>query len=189
MKKRAFDLLAATLVGAATAPVTIGTAAIVWTTLGRPIFHPQERIGQNGQAFSMYKFRTMSNARDEQGNLLPDDQRTPRVMRYIRKSGLDELPQIYNILKGDMSMVGPRPHSPYEFQNSPAVLRAVFAAKPGLTGPSQVSQIHRQINSRLALQMEFDYVSKPASIREDISIMARSLPSLIWGHNHIRNDL
>lgn len=189
MKKRAFDLVTAILVGTATAPVIAGTAALVLATLGRPLFYKEERVGKDGAVFSMYKFRTMSNECDEQGELLPDEQRTSRIMRYIRKSGLDELPQLWNILKGDMSMVGPRPHSLYEFQRAPDSLRSVYQVKPGLTGPSQIVQISKEINSDIALQEEFEYVSQETSIRNDISLMAQSLPVFIKGHKAINNDL
>lgn len=189
MKKRAFDLVTATLVGTATAPVIAGTAALVLATLGRPLFYKEERVGKYGAVFSMYKFRTMSNECDEQGELLPDEQRTSRIMRYIRKSGLDELPQLWNILKGDMSMVGPRPHSLYEFQKTPDSLRSVYQVNPGLTGPSQIMQISSEINNDTALREEFEYASKPHSIRRDISMMAQCLPVLIRGHKPINNNL
>lgn len=189
MKKRIFDILSASIVGAIAAPAIAGTAAAVLLTVGRPILYREERIGKNGIPFTMYKFRTMSDRRDEHGELLPDAQRTPRIMRYIRKSGLDELPQLWNILKGDMSMVGPRPHSAYEFENTPALFSSLYNIKPGLTGPSQVLQISKKIGREIALEAEFIYAANPESLREDVAIMRKSLPSLIRGHAPIQNDL
>lgn len=91
------------------APIMLLLAIVVWKKLGRPVFFIQERAGFNGKSFEMIKFRTMKNAFDEEGNALPDEQRMTRFGRFLRSTSLDELPELINVLKGEMSLVGPRP--------------------------------------------------------------------------------
>ena len=109
MKKRIFDVFLSSTMIVACAPVMGVLIAGTALTLGRPIYFKQKRIGKDGMPFDILKIRSMTDARDEEGNLLPDAQRMTRFGKLIRKVGIDELPQLYNILKGDMSFVGPRP--------------------------------------------------------------------------------
>jgi lipopolysaccharide/colanic/teichoic acid biosynthesis glycosyltransferase len=123
----------------ASAPLLLGVAALVRWKLGTPIFFRQTRPGQNGQPFQLIKFRTMTDARDSGGALLPDDQRLPPFGQFLRRSSLDELPELWNIFKGDMSLVGPRPLlMQYLDRYTPEQTRR-HDVKPGLTGWAQVN--------------------------------------------------
>ncbi len=107
--KRCIDIVGAGLGLIVLSPVLVVVVVAVWMQMGRPVMFQQMRPGLNGQAFRMYKFRTMSNKRDEEGNLLPDEQPLTSLGKFLRKTSLDELPELFNVLKGDMSLVGPRP--------------------------------------------------------------------------------
>jgi lipopolysaccharide/colanic/teichoic acid biosynthesis glycosyltransferase len=107
--KRIFDLLIAMPSLVLFSPVLILVALLVRVKLGTPVFFRQERPGLHGKPFQMVKFRTMTDARDAQGNLLPDAERLTRFGRFLRSSSLDELPELWNVLRSDMSLVGPRP--------------------------------------------------------------------------------
>jgi lipopolysaccharide/colanic/teichoic acid biosynthesis glycosyltransferase len=120
-------------------PVIIVTALLVRLKLGSPVIFCQERPGYHEKIFKMLKFRTMSQERDEQGNLLPDEQRLTKFGCLLRASSLDELPELINIIKGDMSIVGPRPlakiYLPYYYENE----RVRHNVRPGLTGLAQIN--------------------------------------------------
>ena len=109
LRKRLLDL-AFTIPGLlAISPVFIIVALLILARIGRPVFFRQERPGLNARPFSLYKFRTMTDGRDKYGALLPDAQRLTPFGRFLRATSLDELPELFNVLKGDMSLVGPRP--------------------------------------------------------------------------------
>ena len=107
--KRALDVVVSLLLILLCSPLMLLIALAIWVTMGRPILFRQPRIGYRGRVFTIYKFRTMTEERDEQGNLLPDEQRLTRLGRFLRSLTLDELPELFNVLKGEMSLVGPRP--------------------------------------------------------------------------------
>ncbi len=137
--KRAFDGVASAtglLVGA---PLFLGTALAIRFSMGRPVLFCQTRIGRGNRPFTVYKFRTMTDAKDAAGTLLPDAERLTRVGRFIRSTSLDELPQLLNVLGGSMSIVGPRPLLPeYLPLYTPEQARR-HLVRPGLTGWSAVN--------------------------------------------------
>lgn len=120
-------------------PAFIILAILVRANLGSPVLFKQERPGMNGKIFTMYKFRTMTDERDENGELLPDDARLTRFGKILRSSSLDELPELFNILKGDMSIVGPRPLLPEYLPLYNEHQRRRHEVRPGLSGLAQVS--------------------------------------------------
>jgi lipopolysaccharide/colanic/teichoic acid biosynthesis glycosyltransferase len=107
--KRTFDCLAASVAMLMFSPVLVVLILMVRYKLGSPVFFTQIRPGQKGRPFRMYKFRTMTDQRDENGDLLPDSDRLTRFGKFLRSSSLDELPELWNVVRGDMSLVGPRP--------------------------------------------------------------------------------
>lgn len=107
--KRALDLVLVVPALIVLTPVMAILAVLIRIAMGSPVIFTQERAGKDGKPFRLYKFRSMTNARDAQGNLLPDEQRLTPFGRFLRSTSLDELPQLFNVLRGDMSLVGPRP--------------------------------------------------------------------------------
>lgn len=146
--KRLFDFLGAGLMLALLAlPVMLPVALLVRWRLGAPVLFRQVRSGLHGKPFTLYKFRTMTDDRDADGNLLPDSDRLTALGRFLRSSSLDELPELWNVLKGEMSFVGPRPLLvEYLDHYTPDQARR-HLVKPGLTGWAQ-------INGRNALSWE-----------------------------------
>ncbi len=107
--KRVLDIFAALVLGAMTLPLTLLAAMAVWATMGSPVLFCQERYGRYGVPYRMVKLRTMHNRTDGEGRLLPDEQRQSRLGNVLRRSSIDELPQFWNVLRGEMSLVGNRP--------------------------------------------------------------------------------
>lgn len=138
MVKRLFDIVFALLGLVILMPVLIIVALLVYINLGRPIIFTQKRPGLHGKPYIMYKFRSMTNEKDENGHLLPTEQRMVPFGNKIRSSSLDELPELYNVLKGDMSLVGPRPlRMDYLDLYSDEQARR-HEVKPGITGWAQI---------------------------------------------------
>jgi lipopolysaccharide/colanic/teichoic acid biosynthesis glycosyltransferase len=138
MTKRCFDFLSALTILLMLWPILGILALIVRVRLGTAVFFRQQRPGLRGKPFWMYKFRTMTNARDASGQLLPDDQRLTGLGRFLRSTSLDELPELLNVLRGDMSLVGPRPLlMQYLDRYTPEQSRRM-EVKPGLTGWAQI---------------------------------------------------
>jgi lipopolysaccharide/colanic/teichoic acid biosynthesis glycosyltransferase len=137
--KRLFDLLLTIPGLVLISPILAIITLMVWWRLGRPILFRQVRPGLLGKPFEIYKFRTMADLRDPQGNLLPDDQRLTPLGKFLRKTSLDELPELLNVLKGEMSLVGPRPLlMQYLERYSPEQARRHLVL-PGITGWAQVN--------------------------------------------------
>lgn len=136
--KRPLDCFLASLALVALSPVLGITAVLVRVKLGSPVLFKQERPGKDEKIFRLYKFRSMTDKRDENGTLLPDDLRLPQFGRTLRSTSLDELPELLNIVKGDMSLVGPRPllveYLPYYTGEE----RRRHDVRPGLTGLAQI---------------------------------------------------
>ncbi|MGG3738034.1 sugar transferase [Aeribacillus pallidus] len=137
--KRLFDFFTALFLIILFMPIILCVALLVKIYLGSPILFKQLRPGLNAKPFYIYKFRTMTNDKDEQGNLLPEEKRVTRFGNLLRKYSLDELPQLFNVIKGDLSLVGPRPlftkYLPYYTERE----MKRHSVKPGITGLSQIS--------------------------------------------------
>ena len=136
--KRVFDFLLAAVLCTLFLPIFVATFVVVRTKLGSPVFFTQERPGLQGQTFQIYKFRTMTNERDANGELLPDEARLKGVGKTIRRLSLDELPQLLNVLRGEMSFVGPRPLLPEYLPLYNARQASRHDVLPGITGLAQV---------------------------------------------------
>jgi sugar transferase EpsL len=137
--KRVLDLIVSVALLILLSPVMLLVAAIVRIALGSPVLFKQERPGLAGVPFMLYKFRTMSQARGADGAELPDGMRLTRVGRWLRKSSLDELPQLWNVARGDMSLVGPRPLLMEYLPLYSANQARRHEVRPGITGWTQVS--------------------------------------------------
>ena len=139
MLKRAFDIAASTSALVLLSPVLAITAHKVKKELGSPVLFRQTRPGLHGKPFEMVKFRTMKNATDKEGNALPDSERLTEFGKKLRASSLDELPELWNVLKGDMSLVGPRPLLMEYLPLYSAEQAKRHNVRPGVTGYAQVN--------------------------------------------------
>ena len=137
--KQCIDRLTAAVGLVISSPVMAVTAVGVWATMGRPIFFRQVRPGRGGKSFELVKFRTMREAKDAQGNPLPDAERLTRTGRFLRATSLDELPQLLNVLRGDMSLVGPRPLLVEYLPRYSTEQARRHDVLPGITGWAQVN--------------------------------------------------
>ena len=135
--KRPQDLMLASLATVALSPVMLATAALVRIKLGSPVIFMQDRPGKDEKIFKLYKFRSMTDARDSAGNLLPDDIRLTSFGKKLRSTSLDELPELFNIIKGDMSIVGPRPLLVQYLARYNEHQKRRHEVRPGLTGLAQ----------------------------------------------------
>ncbi|MGK2741214.1 sugar transferase [Tepidicaulis sp. LMO-SS28] len=171
--KRLIDCVAATVLLAVFAVPLFVIALCIWLSMGRPVLFKQSRAGLNGSPFKILKFRTMRNATDSFGELLPDEQRLTAFGRFLRASSLDELPELVNILKGDMSLVGPRPllldYLPYYDEKQ----RIRHDVRPGLTGWAQVHG-RNTTSWEERLRLDAEYV-KRASLLLDAEIIGKTI--------------
>ena len=175
--KRFVDIVIASLAILFLSPVFLFVAYKVRKHLGSPIFFYQERPGENGKLFKMIKFRSMKNALDAQGNLLPDEQRITPFGQKLRATTLDEMPQLFNVLKGDMSIVGPRPQMP-EFLEyyTPNQMRR-HEVKPGMTGLAQVSG-RNNLSWEEKFNLDVQYVENH-NILLDFKIMLKTVDVML----------
>ncbi len=139
LMKRAMDLVLVVLSAPIWVPVLVVLGALVRLRLGAPVFFTQERAGWRGRSFRVVKFRTMTDGREANGKLLPDNQRLTAFGRWLRASSLDELPELWNILKGEMSLVGPRPLLAKYVPLYSAEQGRRHEVRPGLTGWAQIN--------------------------------------------------
>lgn len=136
--KRPQDFICALLAIVVLSPVLLATAILVRIKLGSPVLFTQDRPGRNEKIFKLYKFRSMTDARDEEGNLLPDKDRLPAFGKKLRSTSLDELPELFNMLKGDMAVVGPRPLLVRYLERYNEHQKRRHEVRPGFTGLAQV---------------------------------------------------
>lgn len=176
--KRLLDFILSLFAIIILSPVLLILALLVRIKLGAPVIFKQKRPGLNEKIFTLYKFRTMTDAKDEQGNLLPDEIRLTKFGKLLRSTSLDELPELFNILKGDMSIVGPRPllvrYLPLYNEHQ----KHRHDVRPGFTG-------YAQCNGRNAISWEekFDldvYYTKHISLLLDIKIILKTVKVVLF---------
>jgi sugar transferase (PEP-CTERM system associated) len=186
--KRAFDLLLGSVGFLLAAPLTLLSALAVYLDSEGPILYCQERVGENGRLFTVYKFRSMRVDAEKAGTPMwarQDDDRVTRVGRIIRKTRLDELPQLWNVLRGDMSFVGPRPERAYFVEQLSAEIpfyQQRHAVKPGLTGWAQIKYQYGSSVEDAMEKLRYDlYYIKHLSIALDLSIVFDTVKVIIFG--------
>jgi sugar transferase EpsL len=177
--KRGLDVLLVIPGIVVLSPILAALGLLIWIRFGRPVLFRQQRPGLHGRPFILLKFRTMTEARDAEGNLLPDSERLTPLGRFLRRTSMDELPELFNVLKGDMSLVGPRPLlMRYLPLYSPQQKRR-HEVKPGITGWNQV-------NGRNALTWEQKFALdlwyvENWSLWLDLKILAISVWKVVTG--------
>ena len=175
---------------------------LVRIKLGSPVLFCQERPGYNEKIFKLYKFRTMTDKRDEKGNLLPDSERLTKFGSMLRSTSLDELPEMFNILKGDMSLIGPRPllveYLPYYTEEE----RLRHSVRPGLTGLAQVSgrnylawdkRLAKDVEyvNHISFIMDFRIIIKTIMVvfkKEDVSVDTNVVEGYLWDERQKRAE-
>ena len=191
--KRAFDIVVSLAMLALFSPLLGLIALAVWIEDGRPVFFAQTRVGKYGREFKMYKVRSMcQDAEQRLSNLLAknrhkegvtfkikDDPRITRVGRWLRKYSFDELPQLYNVFRGDMSLVGPRPPVPREVAKYSLGDRRRLAAKPGITCFWQISG-RSEIDFSGQVKLDVGYIEH-SGFGTDLEILARTIPAVLSG--------
>ncbi len=175
--KRTLDVTVSLFALLLLAPVMLTISMVVFLKLGWPVLFRQERPGLNAHPFTLYKFRTMRDARDKNGSLLPDGERLTPFGRFLRSSSLDELPELINVLKGDMSLVGPRPllmrYTPYYTKTE----QLRHTVRPGITGWAQLNG-RNDLNWNTRLEADVWYVQN-CSLMLDISILLRTFIKVV----------
>ncbi|MFF0820482.1 sugar transferase [Micromonospora haikouensis] len=177
--KRVIDVFAALLGLILATPVLAVAAAFVVLHFGKPMLFRQERTGRHGRRIQVYKLRTMSDERDAEGNLLPDGFRCRGVGPVLRRLSIDELPQLWNVLRGDLSLVGPRPLLPRYDPWYTNRERLRFLMPPGLTGLQQISG-RNTLAWADRLELDARYV-ETWSLREDLRILLRTVGKVVRG--------
>lgn len=175
--KRLIDVGMTVIALALAWPVLLGLAVLVWITHGPPILFRQTRPGLHGRPFQLIKFRTMRTAFDAQGNLLPDAERLTRLGRWLRATSLDELPELWNVLRGDMSLVGPRPLLMEYLPLYSAEQARRHEVRPGITGWAQVNG-RNSLSWEEKFELDVWYVEHQ-SLWLDIKIMAFTIRKVL----------
>lgn len=177
--KRLLDIVLSGLALIVLSPVIAIVALLVRVKLGSPVIFKQERPGLNEKIFKMYKFRSMTDERDENGELLPDEDRLPPFGKKLRSTSLDELPELWNIFKGDMSIVGPRPQLVRDMVFMSAEHRQRHTVRPGLTGLAQISG-RNNITWEEKLDFDLEYL-KEISFQKDVKIIISTVVKVFRG--------
>lgn len=186
--KRAFDLVASLVLLILTLPVMLITAiCIIWED-GLPVFYRQERVGEHGRVFTIFKFRSMGNDAEKDGTprwAATHDDRITRVGRIVRKLRIDELPQIINVLRGDMSFVGPRPERPFfvdKLKKQIPYYSTRHSVKPGITGWAQVRYAYGASIDDTVEKLQYDlYYVKNHGLFLDLMILIATVEVVLWG--------
>lgn len=171
--KRILDIILSLIAIIITLPIFLIVGILILIFIGQPAIFRQKRPGKNEKIFTMYKFRTMTNKKDEDGNLLPDELRLTKLGKFLRKTSLDEIPEFINILKGDMSFVGPRPllveYLPYYTEEE----HHRHDVRPGLTGLAQVSG-RNLLNWDDRFKKDIEYVNN-ITFKNDLKIAFKTI--------------
>ena len=175
--KRPLDVILAGAALVVLSPVLGVTALLVKKKLGSPVIFAQERPGKDEKIFKLYKFRSMTDARDEEGKLLPDDRRLTPFGRALRSTSLDELPELWNIFKGDMSVIGPRPLVPQYLPYYTEEEKHRHDVRPGLSGLAQING-RNTLNWEDRFAYDLKYV-KNISFMLDVSIVLKTLLKVV----------
>lgn len=177
--KRLFDFICSLLALIVLSPVLLIIAIQVRIKLGTPVIFKQERPGLNEKIFTLYKFRTMTDLKDEQGNLLPDEERLTKFGKMLRSTSLDELPELWNILKGNMSIVGPRPLLKKYIPLYSTEQRKRHLVRPGLTGFAQVNG-RNEVSWEKKFQLDVMY-TQHITFWSDIRIILQTVGNVFSG--------
>lgn len=178
--KRCFDIVLSLIAIIILAPVFFIVYLISALILrGNPIFK-QYRPGKNGKIFMLYKFRSMTNKKDSSGNLLPDKDRITTWGKILRKTSLDELPQLFNILKGNMSIIGPRPRLVSDMVFYEKEVLKAYTAKPGITGPAQVYDRNSENSWESVFERDLKY-AKNITLLNDTKLFFKTFLALFKG--------
>ena len=179
--KRILDFVLSLIAIIVLSPVLLIEGILVRIKLGSPVIFKQERPGKNEKIFTLYKFRTMTDKKDEEGKLLPDEDRLTKFGKMLRSTSLDELPELVNILKGDMSIVGPRPlrvrYLPYYTEEE----KHRHDVRPGLTGLAQVNG-RNAISWEDKFKYDLQYV-KNITLKNDTLIILKTIKKVIKKQN------
>ncbi len=175
--KSLFDKILALFLIILFSPIMLIVAILIYLWDGRPIIFTQERPGLNEKIFKIYKFRTMTNERDKNGNLLPDEKRLKGIGKIIRSLSLDELPQLFNVLKGDMSFIGPRPLLVEYLPLYNEEQKKRHLVKPGITGLAQVKG-RNAISWRKKFKYDVFYVNH-LSFKLDLYIICQTILKVV----------
>ncbi len=175
--KRPLDCALATGGLLVLSPVLLVTSVLVRTKLGSPIIFKQERPGKDGKIFTLYKFRSMTDQKDENGNLLPDDVRLTRFGKALRSTSLDELPELFNIIKGEMAIVGPRPLLVEYLDKYSEQQKKRHDVRPGLTGLAQVNG-RNLISWDKKFEYDVEYVSN-VSFLGDLKLLVKTMYKVV----------
>lgn len=184
--KRCLDFLLSLCAIIILSPVLLVLCILVRTKLGSPIFFRQERPGRNEKIFTLCKFRTMTDERDVNGELLPDSVRLTKFGKFLRATSLDELPELFNILKGDMSIIGPRPllvsYLPYYSERE----KLRHSVRPGLTGLAQVSG-RNFIDWDKRMEKDVEYVEN-LTFAMDLKVLWMTVKTVLGHSEEVAED-
>ena len=175
--KRFFDIFSSLIAIIILSPVLIITAILVRTKLGSPVLFKQERPGKDEKIFTLMKFRTMTDERDENGELLPDEVRLTKFGKFLRSTSIDELPELFNILKGDMSVIGPRPLLVRYLPRYNEHQHRRHEVRPGLSGWAQVNG-RNTVSWEDKFNMDVEYVEN-YSMFMDIKILFMTIVNVL----------
>lgn len=174
--KRLFDVIISLFVLIILSPIMLITAILVRIKLGSPVIFKQERLGKDEKIFTLYKFRSMTDEKDESGKLLPDSKRLTKFGKTLRSLSLDELPQLFNVLKGDMSLIGPRPLLVEYLERYNEEQRHRHDVRPGITGLAQCSG-RNLLSWQEKFKLDVEY-SRNVSFLQDVKIFFNTIKIL-----------